>query len=271
MRPTRRFTRLLETFFPYRFSLAKMTQFPFFRWIITKMVFDKNNLTYLPKDNVVEVQLNKTIDPVENIAVPSTVVKYFIEKSSYRFIMDFCICRESMQCRNYPVDLGCLFMGEAARKIPSELGRSVSKKEALAHIKTCQQHGLVHLIGRDKLDETWLGVGSTIPLVTVCNCCECCCLWRMRPYLHDDLSATIKKMPGIRIQINEQCTGCGTCTNDICFINAIQLKEGKAEISDDCVGCGRCVKHCPHDAIDLIITDDQFIKNTIRRVEKATR
>jgi ferredoxin len=270
MEPSRRFTRLLEKFFPKRFLLAKMTKFPVFRWIITKMLFDKNNLTYLTKDSVVEVQLNKKIEPLDNIAIPSEVVEYFIEKSSYRFIMDFCICRESTKCNKYPIKLGCLFMGEAARRIPLELGKSVSKEEAFSHVKECRESGLIHLIGRDKLDETWLGVGSKIPLVTVCNCCECCCLWRMRPYLNNQLSSTIKRMPGVNIQVNENCNGCGVCTENVCFINGISIKEGKAIISDNCVACGRCIEICPNDAIDLLIENEDFIKDTIKRVRKAT-
>jgi ferredoxin len=214
--------------------------------------------------------LNKEIEPVDNIAVPSTVVEHFIEESSYRFIMDFCICRESMQCTNYPIELGCLFMGDAARRIPKELGRSASKKEALAHVKKCRDAGLVHLIGRDKLDETWLGVGSSIPLVTVCNCCECCCLWRMRPYLNEELASTIKRMPGVDIRINDNCTGCGICLEDVCFTDGIQIQDGKAVINDDCVVCGRCAEKCPQDAIDILITDDDFINKTIDRVKKAT-
>ena len=270
MEPSRRFTRLIERFFPYRFSLAKLTNVPIVRWIITRMIFEKNDLTYLTKDNVVEVQLNKEIEPVDNIGVPSKVVEHFIEESSYRFIMDFCICRESMDCKNYPIDLGCLFMGEAARRIPSELGRSASKEEALAHVKRCREAGLVHLIGRDKLDETWLGVGSKIPLVTVCNCCECCCLWRMRPYLNNSLSSTIKRMPGVEIKVNDNCTGCGVCTEDVCFLDGIKIKDDIAVLSDDCVACGRCADRCPHDAIEISINDKDFIDKTIERVKKAT-
>lgn len=234
------------------------------------MVFDKNDLTLLTKDDIVEVAVNKTIEPEENIVVPSKVVEYFIDRSSFRFVMNFCICREAMDCKDYSHDLGCLFMGEAARKIPSELGRSVSKKEALAHVKQCRKQGLVHLIGRDKLDETWLGVGSKIPLVTVCSCCPCCCLWRMLPYLDPGLSSTVKPMPGVHIKVNENCTGCGVCTDDICFINGIDLKDGVAVIGETCIACGRCVEHCPNDAIEIVIDDETFIEKTIERVTKAT-
>jgi len=270
MEPSRRFTRLLEKLLPYRFSLARLTHVPVVRWIITKMLFKNNNLTYLTKDSVVEIHLRKEIHPIDNIAVPSKIVEHFIEHSSFRFLMDFCICRESNQCEHYPIELGCLFMGEAARKIPTELGRSVSKEEALAHVNQCRDAGLVHLIGRDKLDETWLGVGSSIPLVTVCNCCECCCLWRMRPLLHHALSSTIQRMPGVSMRVNENCMGCGVCTEDVCFIQGIAIQADKAVISDDCVACGRCAEQCPHDAIEIVIEDEAYIKKTIERVTKAT-
>jgi len=100
MEPSKRFVKLLEKIFPHRFKIAKLSQIPIVRWIFSKMIFDKNNLTYLTKDKVVEIQLNKKIKLPENIVVPSKVVEYFIEKSSYRFIMNFCICREAMQCKN---------------------------------------------------------------------------------------------------------------------------------------------------------------------------
>ena len=270
MEPSKRFVKLLEKIFPHRFKIAKLTHIPIVRWIFSKMVFDKNNLTYLTKDNVVEIQLNKKIEPPDNIVVPSKVVEYFIEKSSYRFIMNFCFCREAMQCKNYPIELGCLFMGEAAKKIPPELGRPASKKEAFEHVEKCRKKGLVHLIGRDRLDETWLGVGSKIPLVTVCNCCNCCCLWRMLPYLDNKLSSTVKRMPGVKTIVNENCNGCGACTKDVCFIDAIKIKDGVAEISDSCLACGRCVEICPNNAIEVIIEDKDFIKKTIERVKRAT-
>ena len=270
MEPSKRFVRLIEKVFPHRFKIAKLTHIPIVRKIITKMLFDKSNLTYLIKDNVVEIQLNKKIEPPDSIVVPSKVVEYFIEKSSYRFIMNFCLCREAMKCKNYSTSLGCLFMGEAAKKIPPKLGKPASKKEALVHVEKCRKEGLVHLIGRDKLDETWLGVGSKIPLITVCNCCNCCCLYRMLPYLDDTLSSTVKKMPGVKIKVNENCTGCGACTEGVCFIDAIKIKDGIAVKSDCCLACGRCVEICPNNAIELIIEDKDFINKTIERVKRAT-
>jgi Pyruvate/2-oxoacid:ferredoxin oxidoreductase delta subunit len=270
MEPSIRFVKLLERLFPQRFKIAKLTKLPVARWIVSKMLFEKNNLTYLPKDNLVEISLNKEIEPVDSIVVPSSIVDYFIDQSSYRVVMNFCICREAMQCSNHSMHLGCLFMGEAVRKIPKNLGKSVSKTEAKEHVHQCRNEGLVHLIGRDKLDETWLGVGSKTPLLTVCNCCTCCCLWRMLPVLDQSLASTVKKMPGIKIHINDQCTECGICTKDICFIDNIHIKDGSAVIGENCVGCSRCIDICPQKAITLTIENSNFIEKTIERVKKAT-
>lgn len=269
MQPSKRYVKLLENFFPQRFKIAKLSKIPIVRWIYSKMIFGKNNLTYLTKDKVVEITLNKKIQPPDSIVVPSKVVEYLIEESSFCFIMNFCICREAMNCKNHPVELGCLFMGEAAKKIPISFGKPASKKQALDHVKKCRENGLVHLIGRDRLDETWLGVGSKIPLVTVCNCCNCCCLWRMLPDLDERLSSTVKRMPGIKISVNENCSGCGICTKDVCFINAIKIVDGVAVISNNCLACGRCVEVCPNNAIELVIQDKDFITKTIERVKSA--
>jgi hypothetical protein len=36
----------------------------------------------------------------------------FIEKANYIWKMDTCICRAGAKCKDYPIDLACLFMGE---------------------------------------------------------------------------------------------------------------------------------------------------------------
>ena len=77
-------------------------------------------------------------------------------------------------------------------------------------------------------------------------------------------------MPGIEIKVNDHCTGCGICTEDVCFIDNIKIKDDVAVIGEDCVVCGRCAEKCPHDAIEVIIIDKDFINKTIERVKKAT-
>jgi len=268
MRPTRRFVVFLEKMFPYRFLAAKVTRVPFMRGLVDRMLFKQTHLTVLPKESVVEINLEKSIQPPDNIVLPSEVVEYFIRKATYRFIMNFCLCREANQCKNHPIEYGCLFLGEAARDINPEFGKEATLEEAIAYVRKCRAEGLIHLIGRDKIDETWLGVGSDGKLLTICNCCNCCCLWKMLPDLDPQISAKVKRMPGVEVIVTEKCTGCGTCT-EVCFVRAIHIEQGQAIISQDCRGCGRCADQCPQKAIRVTINDNLFLQKTIERIESS--
>jgi ferredoxin len=262
------FVVFLGKMFPYRFFVAKMTRVPPFKRLLDRMLFYQTNLTYLLKDSVVEIQLEKHIQPPDNIVLPSQVVDHFIRNASHRFIMDFCICRRSMHCKNHPVELGCLFLGDAVKDIDPAYGKEVSLDEALAHVQKCRKAGLIHLVGRDHIDKTWLQVKSGEKLMTICSCCPCCCLWKWLPDLDPSIRSKVKRMPGVTVQVTNDCIGCRACV-DSCFMHAIQLNNNKAYISDECRGCGRCVDTCPRHAIQLRIDDDLFLEKTIERVASA--
>jgi ferredoxin len=199
------------------------------------------------------IRINETIDPPLEVVLPHSVVDGFIERSHYRWIMNACICRESSGCKDYPIGQGCLFMGEAVLGIHPRLGRLATKEEAFEHVRLCRDTGLVHLIGRNRLDPLWLGTGPGERLLTVCNCCACCCLWRMLPDLHPSISRRFTKLEGVTLRVTDACTGCEACTRGVCFVNAIRLDGPRAVITDACRGCGRCVNVCPQRAIRLTI------------------
>ena len=265
MARSRFMVKIIEKFFPSRFKLAKMTNYPIIGKLIDRWFFEEDDMVYIPKDNVIE--LNRDIELPDNIVLPSKIVEHFIEEANYHWIMDFCICRESMDCDDYPIELGCLFLGEAAKNINPELGREVTKEEAHRHVERCKEAGLVQLIGRNKLDPVWLDVGPGEKLMTICNCCPCCCLWKMLPDLSPDIGGKIKKLPGVEVKVTKDCTGCGRCTEGVCFVDAIRIEDGKAVINDDCRGCGRCVEACPNDAIVLDIMDEDFYTDSIENLE----
>ncbi|KYK31780.1 MAG: 4Fe-4S ferredoxin [Theionarchaea archaeon DG-70] len=254
---------LIEKGFPYRFFLARLTRVPILRRIMEYLFFEGDHMIYLPTEKV--IRINKSVNTdTESMVLPSHIVEYFIQKANYLWIMNFCICRDTMQCKDYPIKLGCLFLGEAAMDINPQLGRPATKKEALEHVQKCREAGLVHLIGRNKLDAVWLNVGPQNKLLTVCNCCPCCCLWRMLPDLAPEISTSITRMPGVTVTVTDACVGCGTC-EQVCFVNAITVVNGRAVISDQCRGCGRCVEICPHKAIELSIEGD-FVEKSIERI-----
>jgi len=255
---------VIKKLFPGRFLAARATQIPLVGDLVDRTFFNGDDLLYLPRDHT--IQINSPIENPVNVVLPSQVVENFIEESEYHWIMHTCICRESSNCKNYPIEYGCLFLGEAVLRINPRLGRLATKEEALIHVRRCREAGLVHLIGRNKLDTLWLGVGPGTKLLTVCNCCSCCCLWKMLPYLSPAISDKVSKMPGVSVIVTDRCEGCGSCSQGVCFVNAIRIVGDRAEIGEDCRGCGRCVDACPNKAIELIISETAFIQETIDRI-----
>lgn len=258
------FVQMIKQTFGNRFLLARLTHVPPLRWGINRLLFYGDKLYYLPKTKVVE--LNQTLERTEDTVLPSASILHFIDKSSKRWIMNSCICRSANDCEDHDKNLGCLFMGDAVDQINPALGRYVSVEEAKAHVKACADNGLVHLIGKNKLDVMWLGAAPGEKLLTICNCCSCCCLWKMIPQLDLQISNKVAKMPGVHVETDHNlCTGCEKCvSSDICFVNAISIHNKKSTIDQDiCRGCGRCLEICSRDAISLSVDLPQAVETTI--------
>jgi len=259
------FVKILKKTFPNIKFIAKLTNLPILRTLFDILLFKGDDIIYLAQDKV--IQIDKSLGEYTDFVLPSQVLEYFVNKAKHHWIMNFCICRSSMDCKDYPIDLGCLFLGEAVLDINPQLGRLVTKEEALIHLKKCRDAGLVHMIGKNLLDKQWLGVKEGNKLLSVCNCDPCCCLWRVSSILAPKIGKKIQKMPGITIEVTEKCIGCGTCMKGICFVKAIHLIDNHAVISDECRGCGRCIEICPQNAIKLSIKDQEFVKKSIKRID----
>ncbi len=255
--------------FPKRVGIARATRYPLIGGLVNRMLFDGDDIIYLPRDGIVELELSKSFGSIEHTILPSQVVDHFIDASAKRWIMDWCICRKSSHCRDYPQELGCLFLGEASTRIDPRLGRPASKEEARAHIRRCREAGLVQMVGRNKLDAVWLDVGPGERLLSICNCCPCCCLWKMLPHLSKKISSKVTRMPGLEVSVSGRCKACGTCLDGVCFVGAIRLEGERAAISGECRGCGRCVEICPSGAIDLVLKDLDFVKSSVERISSS--
>lgn len=260
------FVRLLKKTFSQRFFYARLSKLPVLGSMMDHLLFEGDDIIYLPKNRAIAV--NEDVPPPGNAVLPSAVVDHFIETASYHWVMNECICRAATNCKDYPHDLGCLFLGEAAIGIHPELGRRVTKQEAREHIQRCQQAGLTHLVGRNKLDTIWLGVGPGNKLLTICNCCPCCCLWRILPYLTDRISGKVTRMPGVTVTVSDRCTGCGICQDGVCFVDAIHLVEGRAVHTQACRGCGHCATVCPSSAIEIAYENDSIVQDSIERLSR---
>jgi ferredoxin len=249
--------KLIDRFFGKIFFLARITRVPVIGTWIFKCLFNKDDITFIP--------VNESIRQMEHVALPSDIVRHFIMNSNYIWIKDKCVCRAAEGCKNYPIDLGCIYLGNAVNKFNPDLGRIATVDEALDHLKRCADAGLVHMIGLNRMDSIMLNCAPSDSLMTICNCCECCCFFRILPGLNDPIKEKIKKLPNVSINILEGCTGCGECIAG-CFVKAISIENGKACINEDCIGCGKCVKACGTESIRLYINDPIFIANSIARI-----
>lgn len=247
-------------------QLARLSKLPLVGDVIHWFLFRDNHIVYLPTDRVVSI--DESISAPANTVLPSTVVDYFVRKAKYRFIMNECLCRAGCKCRDYPTDMGCLFLGEAAGLINSALGRSVDEEEALDHVQKCRDAGLVQMIGKDRLDSVALDIGPDDRLMTICSCCPCCCIWRILPLSSDEMKHMVVKMPGVEVTVSDSCRGCGLCTEGSCFVNAITLENDKALIGESCRGCGRCVTVCPNEAIDITMADPAYVAEVINKLDQ---
>lgn len=259
---------LINKTFSGRFTLSKLTRYPVIGRVVDYLLFDNDDIFYLPKDKVISI--NTPLDAPDSLMAPSHVVDHFIGQAGACWIMDFCICRDSAGCRDYPVDLGCIFLGRAAEDINPRFGRLVTAHEAIEHARRCREAGLVHLIGRNKLDTVWLNVGPQGRLLTICNCCPCCCLWKVLPVISPEISGKVSRMPGVSVRVTDDCVGCGTCTKEVCFVDAVRIEDKRAVIDTEvCRGCGRCAEACPTGAISVDIDRDDYIDAAIRRISAA--
>ncbi len=220
----------------------------------------------LPRDNT--IQIGASIDADEKTVLPSTVLEDLIRNASHRVIINFCLCRDGMECKDYPIDWGCIFMGDAAKGISPELGRAVSVEEAIKYAAKCREAGLVHMVGRFSGDLRWLnpGVGPIEKLITVCQCCPCCCGMRSLPILNPELrEQTLALMPGVEIEVSDECIGCGECV-DQCMFHGVELKDDKAVMNELCRICGRCVDVCPTRAITITVKSATFVQETLENI-----
>ena len=97
----------------------------------------------------------------------------------------------------------------------------------------------------------WLGATPGQKLLTICNCCPCCCptmrgiveFNRLTAVAHADFQATVN---------DTACDGCGDCI-EYCHFGALSLPQGLCVVNTECcMGCGLCAAACLLDALSLV-------------------
>jgi Pyruvate/2-oxoacid:ferredoxin oxidoreductase delta subunit len=177
--------------------------------------------------------------------LPFDAAKRLIEASSYIAVTDVCMCREAHDCKEYPVGLGCLLLGEGARTMSLHgRVRPITREGALAHLERARALGLVNNMIWSTVELNALGAdpASTVEL---CSCCPCCCLaFKTRGASR----AFIDSIAGFGIAkavAPDDCTHCTNC-EIVCPFGAVHLdiRDGPHVDPDRCKGCGRCETAC---------------------------
>lgn len=259
---SRRVVKAFLSLWPFTHMVKRLSPYPPFRQLFAPLLKeDIFQVTFIP--------VAENIPTPQSIAIPHQALSELIKASSHHFIHDGCICRNREGCENYPRDLGCIFLGEAAARLHPSIGHRAGVEECLEHLDRASRTGLVGMVGRIWFDATTLGVLRDFEhFLVVCFCCDCCCLVR------SDLKAAgpgfkeaIKRLQAVEVKVTDACRGCGTCAR-ICFIGAASLRDGRSHIDPDlCKACGRCSLACPHGAIEVRFDrEDAVFRELLSRV-----
>jgi UDP-glucose 4-epimerase len=163
------------------------------------------------------------------------------------------------------VDLGCILLGDSSRLVDPGVGRSATVEEGLAHMERALESGLLPLIGHVWIDKLVFGVKDYSRLLTLCFCCRCCCV--VRSEMRGLVSAyprSLVPLEGIRVEVTEECVGCGECV-PVCPIQNVSLDDGRARVGEMCLGCGTCARTCSRGNIEVVIEPGSAVQEELRR------
>lgn len=186
-----------------------------------------------------------------SVVAPIDLVRKAVEQSSYRVIKHRCFCRDGCGCKEYPIDLGCIMLGEGCRTMVGRgTARAVAVDEALAHLERAAALGLVCLTMWIGMEMLVLGIPDRDHerVVEVCFCCPCCCQG-LKFFKHYDPAFLSRfRSIGWRPRNTEACTSCGRCA-EACPMDALRVHGGGILVEGACIGCGLCAYRCPERAI----------------------
>lgn len=224
---------------------------------------DKTDMRWLP--------INQDIEMPENAPMPLSVLDRLIEEASHRVVYKVCGCRLAYGCEHYPTRVGCLVLGDSALEGRFKHRKEVDVEEAKRHARAAVDAGLVPIVGKARVDNTIFGIKDRGRLVTVCFCCECCCITR---FVADVPLARVEpifpRLEGVSITVTDECTGCGKCAEH-CYVNAITIEDKRAAIGGYCRACGRCATVCPREAIKVKLDDPDYVDKTIERIRSYVK
>jgi Pyruvate/2-oxoacid:ferredoxin oxidoreductase delta subunit len=207
------------------------------------------------------IPVDKKIEAGNTIHTYNQVAAY-IEKYE-PLSVSTCFCRHEAKLIDpadhcgKPDDVCMQFGASAQFIIDRNMGRQVTKDEALKILQVAEEAGLVHAsLNRQEID-------------FLCNCCSCHCVILK--------TALAQPKPGVSLNSGFQpvwdddlCTACETCIAN-CPTGALTLGDQNVpEVDlDRCIGCGVCASGCPEDAIALETRADIEVPPVDRKALRA--
>jgi Pyruvate/2-oxoacid:ferredoxin oxidoreductase delta subunit len=201
---------------------------------VTKVTYPTTRV--IPVDR--KIQAENTVHTYHQVA--SYIEKY------QPLAVSTCFCRHQAKLIDEKDHCGkpdevCMQFGMGAQfVIERNIGRQISKEEALEILKKAEEAGLVHAsLNRQELD-------------FLCNCCSCHCMILKTAFKQPKPGAILNS--GFKPEHDqERCTACGTCI-DRCPTTALVMgTENIPEVDlDRCIGCGVCATGCDFEAIALV-------------------
>ena len=195
----------------------------------------------------------------EKVVVPMDLIKESMKNATFIGGMDECLCRQANDCKDYPQDFGCIFLGEAGRTIVKHnLGREMTYEEACARVDKAAEYGLMGQAVWVEVEQLLWGLRNDQmdKFLEICFCCPCCCI-AMRLARNATSNERHRFHPSgwTAVPDRTKCISCKKCVTgqNGCPMEAISFGEdGKVVINQDiCMGCGICKERCPVDAISI--------------------
>lgn len=203
------------------------------------------------------IDLDQTVfSNVQKVQPPVQMMKDAVARANYRAIMTECLCRKIQGCTDYPIDLGCLFIGPAAHAcVENGIAREATLQECYDHIDRAAACGLSATAYFVEVEEyVWGFRDEDMPnFLEFCFCCPCCCSATLFEHrAGGELKRILHQGIGWSAVIDaEKCVACGECVARCPHDDVMRLRDGRVKISDTCAGCGQCLKGCTHDAIHV--------------------